>query len=270
MENPDDPDNERRDEAEGSPQPAEGGRQEVAETLARHYGFPDEHGEEVNADRGWERPGERGPSAHGGGQTGVVTAAAQEEGRRDPREPFVVPAGLVDAIQQIENSTTLDPLVATFERVAATVARPGAAHALLTGSWLGHAAHPLLTDLPLGAWLSTSLLDMVGGRRCRTAATGLLTFGVVTALPTAATGLAELLHTNQRSRRVGAVHAVLNAGALVLYTASLVARRRHHGPAVLLGLAGGATASIAGYLGGHLTVARKVGTRDRRFDTHAP
>jgi uncharacterized membrane protein len=176
-----------------------------------------------------------------------------------------LPEAVVDALERIEDSPALDGLVATLERVARSVVRPRTTHDLLTGAWLGHAAHPLMTDLPIGAWVSTSLLDLLGGRRARGAATRTLAFGVVTAVPTVATGLAELLYADRRSQRLAALHASVNAGALVLYTASLAARRRHHGRGVLLGLAGGAVAAGGGYLGGHLTVARKVGSRDPRF-----
>ena len=34
----------------------------------------------------------------------------------------------------------------------------------LSGSWLGHALHPLLTDVPIGLWTSALTLDWVGGR----------------------------------------------------------------------------------------------------------
>jgi hypothetical protein len=31
---------------------------------------------------------------------------------------------------------------------------------MLNGTWLGHALHPVLTDVPLGAWSATTLLDL--------------------------------------------------------------------------------------------------------------
>ena len=34
----------------------------------------------------------------------------------------------------------------------------------LSGTWLGHALHPLLTDLPIGTWTSAVLLDWLGGQ----------------------------------------------------------------------------------------------------------
>ncbi len=181
-----------------------------------------------------------------------------------------LPDRAAEVLERIEHDDRLDPLVEKLEGVADAVAGSEVADDLLTGAWLGHALHPLMTDLPIGAWTSASLLDVLGGKRSRRAAAGLMAFGIVTAAPTIATGLAELRHIDPASRRVAGVHAATNSCALALYTASLFARRRHHGRAVLLGLAGATVASVGGYLGGHLTVARKVGTRDERFSDEAP
>ena len=35
----------------------------------------------------------------------------------------------------------------------------------LHGTWLGHPLHPVLTDIPLGAWTATLLLDAMADRR---------------------------------------------------------------------------------------------------------
>ncbi len=50
---------------------------------------------------------------------------------------------------------------------------------LLTGRWLGHAVHPVLTDLPIGFWTSAFTLDLIGGRRSRAAAQRLVGLGVL-------------------------------------------------------------------------------------------
>jgi hypothetical protein len=34
---------------------------------------------------------------------------------------------------------------------------------LLSGTDLGHPLHPMLTDLPIGAWVMSALLDAAGG-----------------------------------------------------------------------------------------------------------
>ena len=138
--------------------------------------------------------------------------------------------------------------------------------ALLRGDWLGHAVHPLLTDVPIGAWACTSLIDLVGGRQSRPAATRLLALGLAAAIPTAVTGAAEWVTTTGANRRVGVVHGVINLSAFGLYFASLVARRHgRHWRGVGLGLLGGTTATVGGYLGGHLAIARKVGSSDPAF-----
>ena len=193
---------------------------------------------------------------------GGTLADRHEGGRAIPPTPQAV----VDMVHRIEASEGLDRPAGVVEKVANAVARPGAAHDALTGKWLGHALHPLMTDIPLGMWMSASLLDLVGGRASRKASRRLVGLGIVAAVPTAATGLAEWLHVDRASRRVGVVHANSNSLGLVLYTASYLARRRgHHMRGAVLGIGGGLAATFGGYLGAHLTIARKAGTRDDRF-----
>jgi uncharacterized membrane protein len=179
----------------------------------------------------------------------------------EPRSP------LVPIVQRVESAATLDAVADRLTPLAAPTVSSDRVRGWLRGDWLGHAVHPLLTDLPIGAWTSTNLLDLFGGRRSRPAAEALLVFGLATATPTAVTGAAEWLATTGGRRRVGVVHALCNLTAFGLYGASFVMRRRgRHRMGVGLGLLGGATASVGGYLGGHLTVARDVGTRDPAFD----
>jgi nitrite reductase/ring-hydroxylating ferredoxin subunit/uncharacterized membrane protein len=132
---------------------------------------------------------------------------------------------------------------------------------LLSGTWLGHPLHPALTDLPIGFWTSAFVLDLVGGRRARRAATQLVAWGVVSAVPTALSGASDWGDTTGVERRVGLVHAVSNSTALVFYAASWWARvRGRHRRGVVLGLAGATAATVGGYLGGHLVQALDVGT----------
>jgi uncharacterized membrane protein len=200
-----------------------------------------------------------------------VTAAGGAPGQAGVRESARgrgggAPDALVDAVHRLEGSATLDRAGVVLATMADAVVRSDRARDLLTGAWLGHALHPLLTDFPLGLWSSASLLDLIGGRSARPAARRLVGLGVVAALPTAASGLAEWRQADTPSRRVGTVHAATNSVALTLYTASYVVRRRgRHARAVALGVAGGLVATAGGYLGGHLSLARKVGTRDPAF-----
>lgn len=170
--------------------------------------------------------------------------------------------------RRLEEATILDDYEPVPRKVADALVASRGRRQLLQGEWLGHALHPLLTDLPLGAWIGTAVLDLAGGKQSRPAATKLLTFGVVAALPTAITGLAEWARvTDAPTRRVGLVHAALNVSALVLYSGSLIARRRgQHRFGVGLGLGGGLVAGASGHLGGHMSLARKVGSRHPAFD----
>ena len=164
--------------------------------------------------------------------------------------------------QRLESARVVDRLDGPLMHVArALLASPGR-RALLQGQWIGHALHPLLTDLPLGSWTSMSILDLTGGRRARPSAERLLVVGLLSSAPTVLTGLAEWGETSGGERRVGYLHAVGNAAALGLYGSSYAARRRgRHTLGVGLGLAGAATVAAAGYLGSHLSLGRKVGSR---------
>jgi nitrite reductase/ring-hydroxylating ferredoxin subunit/uncharacterized membrane protein len=141
----------------------------------------------------------------------------------------------------------------------------------LSGTWLGHALHPLLTDVPIGTWTSSLLLDLVGGGQARPASRRLVGLGVLASLPAAASGLNDWADTTPASdsvRRVGAVHAVANVAALGLYVASYAARRRDdHGRGVALGLAGIGALTVGGHLGGHLSYAKGVGVDTTAFES---
>jgi hypothetical protein len=181
---------------------------------------------------------------------------------RPPQEkPDTAPSPFVPLMQRLQSAAALDRAGHALGLIAdRLLGSPGTREAL-RGAWFGHALHPMLTDLPLGAWMCSTLLDVFGGPRSRPAAEGLLVFGLAAALPTAVTGLAEWQATEGPARRVGVAHAAANAVVLGLYGGSLVARRRgRHGLGVALGLGGGALALVSGYLGGHLSIVDKVGT----------
>jgi nitrite reductase/ring-hydroxylating ferredoxin subunit/uncharacterized membrane protein len=138
----------------------------------------------------------------------------------------------------------------------------------LSGTYLGHPMHPVLTDIPIGSWVAAAVLDVIGGTRQAAAADLLIGVGVATAVPTAAAGLNDWSDTYGPETRVGLVHAAGNITALALYTASLVARwagRRRVGRA--LSLAGLASTLGSAYLGGHLSFVRGVNVNHTAFET---
>lgn len=184
---------------------------------------------------------------------------------RSHRRPQAPPA--VRLTQRLEGAKALDPAVRAIGPAAAALIGSEGRRRLLHGDWMGHAVHPLLTDLPIGFWTSATVLDLVGGEEARPAARRLVGLGVLSAVPTAVTGWAEWAAVSEPGiRRVGVVHAVSNAVAGVAYGASWFARRRgDHERGRNLALAGAAIASVGGYLGGHMTSARKVSTRHPAF-----
>jgi nitrite reductase/ring-hydroxylating ferredoxin subunit len=134
----------------------------------------------------------------------------------------------------------------------------------LHGTWLGHPLHPVLTDVPIGAWTAALALDAMetisGRKELAAGADAAIAVGLVGALGSAVTGLTDWSATNGRARKVGLLHGLLNAGATVLYTTSLVMRRRKNRSAGLgLAMLGYAASSAAGYLGGHLVYGEQVG-----------
>jgi nitrite reductase/ring-hydroxylating ferredoxin subunit len=162
----------------------------------------------------------------------------------------------------------LDPPAEKLREIAQLAIRPGRLRDVLSGTFLGHALHPLMTDLPIGAWTSALLLDLAPGRDYERAARRLVGVGVLAALPTAATGYVEWADSAGRrasTRRIGVVHAAANATALGLYGASYLARRRRRGGRVLA-LAGGAALAVGGHLGGHLSYVNGEGVAVTTFE----
>lgn len=122
---------------------------------------------------------------------------------------------------------------------------------LLHGVQLGHPLHPALVQVPIGAWTSAAVLDLLRGQR--RPATVLIAVGTASALPAIAAGWNDWAEQAPEQRRVGLVHATTNAVALALYAASLGARlrgRQNTGRA--LGYLGLIMVSGGAYLGGHL------------------
>jgi nitrite reductase/ring-hydroxylating ferredoxin subunit len=170
-------------------------------------------------------------------------------------------AYLVPFVKRIERLRSLDRIAFPVAGVVHRLVRPRQVRNVLSGSLLGHPAHPALSDIPVGAWSMATLLDTVGGRRAVPAATVLTALGVAASLPAVASGLNDWSDTGSlpAPRRVGVVHAAANGTALGLYTASLVARcRGRRCRATLLGYAGLGAMLGGVYLGGHLAFTNAV------------
>jgi nitrite reductase/ring-hydroxylating ferredoxin subunit/uncharacterized membrane protein len=171
---------------------------------------------------------------------------------------------LVDAIERAE---PLDGVAGPIGKAARSLAT-GTTGEALSGTWLGHPVHPLLTDVVVGSFTSATLLDLLGADPG--AATTLVTIGAAAYAPTALTGVTDWAASeavDPAVRRTGLVHAAANAVGAGLYLASLRPRRQGRRlSATLLGLAGLTVMSAGAYLGGHLTYALGVGADQTAFD----
>ncbi|HKO56095.1 MAG TPA: Rieske 2Fe-2S domain-containing protein [Thermoanaerobaculia bacterium] len=135
---------------------------------------------------------------------------------------------------------------------------------LLHGTWLGHPLHPVLTDIPVGAWSVALALDgvagMTGSEDVGDAADVAIAIGLLGAVGAAVTGATDWSETYGRGRKVGLVHGILNLAAAGLYTGSLIARRGgNRDTGVALSMLGYAIAGASAYLGGHLVFSEQIG-----------
>jgi nitrite reductase/ring-hydroxylating ferredoxin subunit/uncharacterized membrane protein len=133
---------------------------------------------------------------------------------------------------------------------------------VLNGTPMRHRVHPALVVVPLGAWTTAALLDVLESRAprrqrsgYRASADAAIAFGIAGALPSAASGVADWVDLYDQQRRVGTAHALLNVAALGCYSASYVLRmtsRERRGAARLLSGIGLGIVSLSGSLGGEL------------------
>lgn len=166
---------------------------------------------------------------------------------------------LVEGLGDLQGMDKVDDFVrARLRRVRATPVWP-----VLRGRWLGHPLHPVLTDVPIGLWTSAVVLDAVAGDRSQAGADTLVGLGALTALPTAAAGLADWSGASLKARRQGLVHAGANTLALLFFLASLAARRGNRSRGKRLALVGEVFLLAGGYIGGHLAYAEGVGVDPR-------
>ncbi len=175
--------------------------------------------------------------------------------------------GLHELVERLGRIEALDAAAKPASKAVARAVAARPLKDLLSGSWLGHPFHPLLTDIPIGAWTSAFVLDLVGGRRSQEAADLLIGLGVLAAVPTAATGASDWSDYLGEERRIGFLHAMANVAATACYGASYLARRRgSRARGVGLSLAGAALATGGGYLGGHLAYVRGVNVNRNAWD----
>lgn len=162
---------------------------------------------------------------------------------------------------RLEGATGLDAAIELIEPTIRKAFGTGMRAEVLRGEWLGHALHPVLTDVVIGSWTSATVLDLLARDDDSAAARRLIGVGLLAVAPTAWSGWSEWTTRGPQAKRVGLVHAVTNGVAIGAYAGSWVARRRGaHRTGVGLALVGASAMTVAGYLGGHLAHARGPAT----------
>jgi nitrite reductase/ring-hydroxylating ferredoxin subunit/uncharacterized membrane protein len=175
-------------------------------------------------------------------------------------------------VELVERQEWLEPVESGLQRaVSGTFDSAGAAgrgiRNVLHGVWLGHPLHPVLTDVPIGAWTAAVILDLADEPKGADLA---VKVGLVGAAGSAVTGLTDWSQTDGSARRVGLVHGLLNVTATTLFALSLVSRkRRDRSAGRTLAAVGYGIALAAAYFGGHLVYRKQVGV-DHSIGTNPP
>ncbi len=126
----------------------------------------------------------------------------------------------------------------------------------LNGTWLGHPLHPVLTDVPIGAWTMALLFDCIA---MDAAADVAVAVGICSALAAAMTGIVDWSDTYGRAKRIGVAHAALNITGTAFYAASLASRKNNRGLGKFLSLVGYGVLNAGAFLGGELVYGQQIG-----------
>jgi nitrite reductase/ring-hydroxylating ferredoxin subunit/uncharacterized membrane protein len=169
----------------------------------------------------------------------------------------------------IDSQRWLEPVADVLQKVIAWIYKGlgGPGHSLKTflhGTWLGHPLHPVLTDIPIGAWTIAVVFDLAylieRSHGWVSAADVTIFIGLIGAIGAAVTGYTDWGATFDRERRVGIAHGLLNTLVILLYLVSFILRVAggSRGLAIVLAYAGYLLVLAAAFLGGDLVFA--IGT----------
>jgi len=147
---------------------------------------------------------------------------------------------------------------------------------LLNGTWLGHPLHPVITDIPITAWLLAAVFDviwLISPASFSWAARGAevaVIVGLLAALGAIVTGLTDWSDTYGSERRVGLYHGLFNLAATILYLVSFLLRLPQVSGdsiiAAILGFIGLVSVLIAGYLGGDMVFTKGTGVNHTAWE----
>lgn len=133
---------------------------------------------------------------------------------------------------------------------------------VLNGTPFRHRMHPAIVIVPLGAWTTAVVFDVLSSLSSgqdrvsyRKGADASVALGLVGALPATMSGLADWVDLYDHRRRVGMAHALLNSAAWFCFSGSLALRMANAdrlGAAQALSGIGYGLVMMGGALGGEL------------------
>lgn len=92
---------------------------------------------------------------------------------------------------------------------------------LANGTWLQHPLHPLLTDVPVGAWTLAIVLDLIAlifqVQNLGLASAIAIGVGVLAALAAIVTGFSDWMDVDPPEKALGIVHATFNLTSTILF-----------------------------------------------------
>jgi uncharacterized membrane protein len=145
----------------------------------------------------------------------------------------------------------------------------------------GHPFHPLLVTLPIGAWVSSLIFDIVAraGNDETVFSRGaywLIGIGIIGAAVAAVFGLMDLLTIPQgtMAKRTALTHMTLNVVVLVLFIVSYLLRRSDGGETAettpfILSIIALVLLAVSGWLGGRMAYRYGVRVADERTQAQA-
>jgi nitrite reductase/ring-hydroxylating ferredoxin subunit/uncharacterized membrane protein len=120
--------------------------------------------------------------------------------------------GIASATQKIMNRLFLDTPLRPIKN-------------FFNGTWLEHPLHPLLTDVPVGAWTVALLLEVIAlffGIQNLGLASGIaMGLGLLAALAAITSGFMDWMDVDPPELAVGIAHAIINIAATILFGVSL-------------------------------------------------
>jgi uncharacterized membrane protein len=177
------------------------------------------------------------------------------------------PSPVTGLMGWLEDNPLLEQVASVWAPLVIPHLGSGRVGDLLRGRMLGHALHPLLTQVPIGALVSAIALDAAQRSDAARQSRFLVGLACLSAVPAALSGVAEWTRADRRTQRVGVAHAGLNLLGTTTAIASFAARRKGWSPAAtLLAAAAGTAYGLSGMLGGHLSLVRKYASHDRPSD----